>query len=87
MVVRDVLKGFKASPIELAEEGFASYSKQATYLIASVSDDEKDAIEGTALEVSEEELSFADGYEPDEYKRAKVTLESGKQAWIYVKAE
>ena len=84
---RDVLKGYKTSPIELTEEGFASYTEQATYLIASVSDDENDAIEGTALEVSGEDLSVVDGYEPEEYKRAKVTLELGKRAWIYLKAE
>ena len=42
-----------------------------------------DGIEGTALELSEEELLFADEYEPDNYKRIKVTLQPGKEAWIY----
>jgi hypothetical protein len=64
-----------------------SYDEEATYLIATFSDDENDVIAGTALEVSEEELLVADRYEPKEYNRAKVKLESGKEAWIYLKAE
>lgn len=82
----DIVKGYKTSEIELDEEGFVGFTEQATYLIASVSDDENDAIEGTALEVTVDELLLADKYEPEEYERERVTLGSGKQAWIYLRA-
>lgn len=82
----DILQGYKTSEIELTEEGFAGFSEQAKYLIASASNDESDAIEGTALEVTEAELLIADEYEPEEYKRERVTLGSGRQAWIYLRA-
>ena len=83
---KDVLRSFKASLIELRDEDFVSHSERRKYYIATLSDNENDAIEGMALEVSEEELSVTDNYEPEEYKRERVTLESGKQAWIYVAA-
>jgi len=83
---KDVLNGYKTSEIELDEEGFVGFSEQGKYSIASVSDDENDAIDGTALEVAGDELLVADEYEPEEYKRVSVTLGSGKQAWIYLRS-
>ena len=82
----DILRGYKTLEIVLDEDGFCGFSEQATYLIASVSDDENDVIEGTALEVTGDELLRADEYEPEEYQRERVTLASGKQAWIYLRA-
>jgi hypothetical protein len=83
----DILKGYNTTEIELNEEGFVGFREREKYLIASISDDENDAIEGTALQVTMDDLLLADEYEPEEYKREHVTLESGKQAWIYLKAE
>jgi Gamma-glutamyl cyclotransferase, AIG2-like len=51
------------------------------------SKDETDFIEGTVFEVSAEELLVADKYEPDNYQRIKVVLESGREAWIYIADE
>ena len=49
--------------------------------------DAADMIEGTVFEVSEEELFFADQYEPENYQRVKVVLQSGKEAWVYAADE
>ena len=81
---RDILKGFKLSPIEIKDEAFLKKGEQKNQLTAIASNDEKDTIEGTVLEITEEELLLIDRYEPDNYKRVKVMLESGKQAWIYL---
>jgi len=43
-----------------------------------------DFVEGTAFEVTRKELEQADAYEPDGYKRVRVTLKSGLQAWVYL---
>lgn len=44
-------------------------------------------LDGTALEVTEDELLAADEYErKSDCARRRVTLESGLRAWIYVSA-
>ena len=45
------------------------------------------SIDGFAFEVSDNELKKIDKYETDAYKRTKVTLKSGRQAWVYQKNE
>ncbi|NLD98952.1 MAG: gamma-glutamylcyclotransferase [Fibrobacter sp.] len=44
---------------------------------------EMDIVKGMVLEVTSSELSNCDEYEGDGYTRFKVTLESGKTAWVY----
>ena len=48
----------------------------------------KSRVAGTVFEVTDEELAKADRFEAEFfYRRAAVTLESGKQAWVYVDAQ
>jgi gamma-glutamylcyclotransferase (GGCT)/AIG2-like uncharacterized protein YtfP len=79
----DVLRGYKVSTIEITDETFLSRGegKYQKTLIVSGSND---IVSGTVLEINGEELLIADKYEPDNYQRIKVRLESGKEAWIYV---
>jgi len=81
----DVLSGYKAATIEITDEAFLSKKegKCQKTLIAS----EDDTVEGTALEITNEELLIADKYEPANYKRINVVLESGSEAWIYIATE
>jgi gamma-glutamylcyclotransferase (GGCT)/AIG2-like uncharacterized protein YtfP len=81
---KDILKGYKLSSIEIKDESFLAKSEEKYQLTAILSKDDADIIEGTVFEISEEELRFADKYEPDNYKRVKVVLQSGKEAWIYI---
>jgi gamma-glutamylcyclotransferase (GGCT)/AIG2-like uncharacterized protein YtfP len=83
----DVLRGYKASAIEIADESFLSKGEQKNQQTAIISKDKNDMIKGTVFEITKEELLLADKYEPDGYKRIKVVLESGKEAWIYVAVE
>lgn len=80
---KDILKVYKLSSIEIKDDSFLSKGEQKYQRIAIPSKDDNDSIEGTVFEISEEELLFADKYEPTEYKRIKVVLQSGKEAWIY----
>src|SRR5512132_1354037 len=42
-------------------------------------------VTGTVFEITEQELAAADHYEePANYHRISVTLQSGRQSWIYV---
>lgn len=81
---KDVLKGYKLSPIEIKDEKFLAKGEEKIQLTVIATNNHNDGIEGTALELTKEDLLFADKYEPDNYKRIKVILQSGKKAWIYV---
>ena len=80
---KDILRGYKLTPIEIKDESFLSKGEQKSQLTVIPSDNKSDHIEGTVLEISEKELLLADDYEPDNYKRIEVELASGKKAWIY----
>jgi gamma-glutamylcyclotransferase (GGCT)/AIG2-like uncharacterized protein YtfP len=80
---RDSLKGYKVSPIEITDKTFLAKGEQKDQRIAVITNDKNDFIEGTVFEVTAEELLHADKYEPEDYKRIKVKLESGKGAWVY----
>ncbi len=40
-------------------------------------------LEGLVLEVTEAELALFDRYETDAYRRVRVTLADGAEAWLY----
>jgi hypothetical protein len=81
--VKDTLPGYKVSPIEITDKAFLSKGEQKNQLTVILTNDKNDRIEGTALEMTPEELLLADKYEPENYKRISVELVSGKRAWIY----
>ena len=47
--------------------------------------DDMTKVRGMVFEVSGDELRMADAYEGGAYKRIKVTLDSGKPAWVFVR--
>ena len=81
---RDILKGYELSTIEIKDKEVLAKSEQSYHLIAIPSKNNTGIIEGVVLEISTDELHQADDYETDDYKRIKVTLQSGKEAWVYV---
>jgi gamma-glutamylcyclotransferase (GGCT)/AIG2-like uncharacterized protein YtfP len=83
----DTLQGYKTAAIEITDEAFLSKGEQKNQLTAIISEDKNDSIKGMAFEITEGELLLADKYEPVGYRRIKVTLASGKEAWIYVAVE
>jgi|SRR3954471_19676721 hypothetical protein len=82
----DVLRGYKVSTIEIMDTAFLSKG-EGKYQKTLIISDANDIVDGTALEITGEELVLADKYEPKNYKRIKVMLESGKEAWIFVATE
>ena len=49
-------------------------------------DDAADRISGTLFQLTAAELARADEYEAGDYRRVRVTLASGRGAWLYVGA-
>lgn len=82
---KDTLNDYKLSPIEIKDKSFLAKGEDNNQLTLIPS--KSDVTEGTVFEITEEELLLADKYEPDNYKRIKVALRSGKEAWIYVADE
>lgn len=80
---KDILKGYCIVPIQITDEKFLDKGEEKNQLIAVASNDKFDSIAGTVFEMTADEILHADQYEPDNYKRIKITLTSGKEAWIY----
>jgi gamma-glutamylcyclotransferase (GGCT)/AIG2-like uncharacterized protein YtfP len=60
---------------------------ESHYANVEPSSNPEDSVSGTVFEITEEELAAADKYEEAaEYRRISVTLRSGDQAWVYVRA-
>jgi gamma-glutamylcyclotransferase (GGCT)/AIG2-like uncharacterized protein YtfP len=66
------LKGYKKIRLQLGHN---------TYPIAIP--DAKETIEGVVISVTPAELKSIDHYETGAYRREKITLESGQEAWVY----
>jgi len=71
---RDVLHGYIISTITMTDAVYPIIVPHPTNII-----------DGLILTVTPEELKRIDLYETEAFKREKVTLGSGKSAWVYKK--
>ncbi len=55
------------------------------YPLVVQTNDPQHKVAGMVYEVSNSDLALADVYETSAYQRQMVTLESGLEAWLYVK--
>ncbi len=81
---KDVLEGYKISTIEITDEAFLAKGEERHQKTLTASHNPNDVVQGSAFEITEEELLTADTYEPANYHRLNVSLRSGKKAWIYL---
>ena len=80
----DALPGYSLSTIEITDPGVIAASGQARHPIMTATGDDNDQVEGAVFEVTPAELGAADRYEAGEYRRVRVRLESGTDAWAYI---
>jgi hypothetical protein len=80
----DVLEHYRIVDIEIRDEKFLATGEDEWQKTLARSTDPNDIIEGMVFEISMDELMMADRYEPVNYKRIKVKLRSGREAWIYI---
>ena len=81
---QDELHSYKLASIEIHDKTFLAKG-EGKYQNTLISIKDKNAaVKGVVFEITNEELLLCDKYEPDNYKRIKVILRSGKEAWIYV---
>ena len=80
----DAMPGYRLVPIEIDDPDVVRISGKAMHSIACASGNPDDRVVGTAYFLTDAELEATDAYETDAYIRAKVTLESGLTALVYV---
>jgi hypothetical protein len=83
----DAIVGYEPALVTIADPVVAARLKRTHHDNVTKSADRSSSVRGTAFEVTDAELSAADGYEaPFNYVRVLAPLASGKQAWVYVHA-
>ena len=82
---KDGLAGYRLAQVPITDPALRASSGLSHNANAVPSPNPQDTVGGMVLEITEEELLAADGYEaPAAYKRTRVRLRSGNEAWIYV---
>ena len=82
--VPDSLVGYERVPLTFTDPALIASSGKALHANIEYRGGNDVKVTGTCLTVTEGELSTCDGYERlARYKRQLVSLESGKQAWVY----
>ena len=82
----DAVPGFAQAMVEITDPEVLRKSGQRFHPIVNQTGNPADSVAGKVFAVTPAELAAADEYEVDDYKRVLVTLASGRDAWVYVKA-
>lgn len=80
---KDFLEGYKIEVIEIKDDTFLAKGEDKFQKTLASSDND-DFVEGTVFELTKAELLQADKYEPENYRRIRVKLKSGTEAWNYM---
>jgi hypothetical protein len=82
----DRILGFRLDRLEITDPEVVAVSGQTHHPILVATGDPADSVDGSAFDVTGDELLRADEYEVDDYSRVEAPLASGATAWVYVAA-
>ena len=82
----DALTGFRLGRIAIADAELVRKSGETHHPVLTPDPEGSQRVAGTLYWITKRELEAADDYEAGEYERRRVTLESGREAWVYVAA-
>jgi hypothetical protein len=83
----DSLPGYRQTRIAINDPQIIATSGASYYLNAEHTGRAADVVAGMRFQVTQLELAQADSYEAEaNYKRIRVQMASGMQAWVYVSA-
>lgn len=81
----DLLIGYEPALVKIADPEVARRLQKTHHDNVRNTGDDWSSVQGTAFEVTDDELAKADGFEAQfKYHRVLVSLGSGNQAWVYV---
>ena len=83
----DHIVGYKLSQIEITDPEVLATSGLTHHPILLYSGDKNDVIKGMVFKITGHDLIQADEYETSDYKRIRVPLKSGDEAWVYIDAK
>ncbi len=81
----DAVLGYRMEKVHIKNPEVIATSGIAVHRIL-VPGNPLDNVEGMVLDLTPDELLAADSYETEDYKRVKLRLRSGVEAWVYVAA-
>jgi gamma-glutamylcyclotransferase (GGCT)/AIG2-like uncharacterized protein YtfP len=82
----DALPGYRQTMVAIGDPQVVTTSGKTHHPIVEPGSNPSDEVTGTVFEITARELAAADEYEVSDYRRIAVTLKSGVQAWVYVRA-
>ena len=80
----DALVGYRLQMIRIMDQEFVATSGAEYHRNLEFTGNASDFVEGTVFAVTPQELEQSDAYEPEGYKRVRVKLRSGVEAWVYL---
>ena len=83
---KDAILGYRKDMLAITDPDVIAKSGEKFHPILVASGNPADKVSGMVFEITAAELEAADQYEVADYKRVEVLLESGKRAWVYIKA-
>ena len=83
----DALAGYILVELVIEDPHVVSVSGRHVHTIARYTGNGADRLSGMVLFLTQAELVSSDDYEVEAYARKAVTLESGRNAFVYVEAE
>ena len=81
----DMLRHHKVTLIPSEDKEFVARSGAELHRNVEYTGNDSDEVPGTVFSLTAEELARCDTYEPTDYKRVQVELNSGTNAWVYLK--
>lgn len=83
----DELPGYCRRIVAISDPKVMALTGESLLPNVEPSSNPEETVSGVVFEITEQELAAADKYEEGaEYRRISVTLRSGDQAWVYVRA-
>jgi hypothetical protein len=79
----DEIVGFELTVFHVDDPAFVARSGKADHAIVRFTGNNGDRVQGSVLNVTDDEIARADAYEPAGYARMEATLASGGRAWVY----
>ena len=82
----ETLPAYSLVPLVIEDPAVIAISGRAEHTMARWTGQREDTIDGTVLQLTDQELRQADDYEVPAVRRTWVELVSGRGAWAYVEA-
>ena len=80
----DVLPGYIIDYVEIEDQRVVDLSGASVHPVLRETGSPLDKVVGRVLHLTADEVDAADEYEVSLYRRVRVTLGSGRTAWVYV---